>query len=277
VARRNAPVNPVWDSAATSVHSAGDLEDIVLSDAAALLVSGSNVLAIHGMNAALGDASFRIEPQLLATLNAVLSGRFFKPPTPGAANDFGYEGLVADTKFSVDRGFYETPFTVAITSATVGSTIYWTTNGSEPTPTSGAIYSAPILINGTTLLRAAAFRDGLIPTEADTQTYLFLDQMLQQPASLPGYPTIWQASYPADYEMDPNVVNSTNYGPTLKADLLSIPTLSLVMDQAGLWSSATASTRTRPVAAMRGSARPVSNSSSRTAPMPIPALRSTAA
>ena len=41
-----------------------------------------------------------------------------------AANDAssGVLGFVADTKFSVDRGFYDTPFVLAITTATMEST-----------------------------------------------------------------------------------------------------------------------------------------------------------
>lgn len=239
VARRNAPATPPWDAVATAPHAAGEFEEMVFPNYGGLLWAGTNVLAFHGLNAAADDAEFLIEAQLLTTVNTEYAGRFFAPPTPGTANGFGYEGLVADTKFSVDRGFYDTPFSLSITCATAGAEIRWTTNGSAPTPTSGTLYTAPLLVTNTTFLRAAAFLPGYVPSDVDTHTYLFLSQVLRQSATQPGYPTAWQGSYPADYEMDPNIVNSARYGPTLSNDLRSIPTLSLVTEHLGLWSSST--------------------------------------
>jgi hypothetical protein len=239
VARRNAPETLAWNAAATMTHGGGEIADVPLPGAAALLVAGTNVLALQGLNVAAGDADFLLEPQLLATVNTEFSERYFVPPTPGAANGPGYAGWVADTKFSVDRGFYSAPFTVAITSATAGATIRWTTNGSPPSLTNGTVYAGPVLITNTTLLRAAAFLPDHVPSDVDTHTYLFLEQVLRQPDVQPGYPTVWQASYPADYGMDPNVVNSPAYGPTISNDLRSIPTLSLVSEHWGLWHSST--------------------------------------
>jgi len=48
-----------------------------------------------------------------------------------------YVEFVADTKFSVDRGFYSGPVSVVITTATASATIYYTTNGSLPSPSNG--------------------------------------------------------------------------------------------------------------------------------------------
>ena len=42
-------------------------------------------------------------------LSGAMVNRYFTPPTPGAENGVPYLGLVADTKFSVDRGFYTAP------------------------------------------------------------------------------------------------------------------------------------------------------------------------
>ena len=57
---------------------------------------------------------------------------YFKTPTPGVANASTIDGFVADTRFSVDRGFFTSAFTVDITSSTLGATIVYTTDGSEP-------------------------------------------------------------------------------------------------------------------------------------------------
>ena len=242
IASRNAPALPAWNSTATAARSEVESlvpEEINLPNAPGLLVSGTNVLAIHGLNISAGDANFLIHPELEGLINGAEAVRYFALPTPGTNNGAGSVGLVAETQFSVSRGFYDTSFTVAITSATVGASIYWTTNGSIPSPTNGSLYTAPVPVTKTTLLRAAAFLTNHIASEAETQTYLFLSDVLQQPGNPPGYPTVWQAGYPADYAMDPEVVNHPQYGATLPQDLRAIPTLSLVSDHEAFWHPST--------------------------------------
>src|SRR5690606_38166318 len=112
--------------------------------------------------------------------------------------------------------------------------IYWTTNGSIPTP-NGTLYTGPISIPGTRMLRAAAFLSNHIPSESVAHSYIFLSQVLQQAAVQPGYPTTWQGNFPADYGMDPNIVNHSNYGATLADDLRAIPTLSLGSEHDSFW------------------------------------------
>lgn len=238
VASRNAPGSPVWNSTATT--NAADsqslvFEDIVIGNTPGLLQAGSNVLAIHGLNVSAADLDFFILPELQGIASGVASNRFFASPTPGAVNGASYLGIVADTKFSVDRGFYDTPFTVAITSATATASIYWTTNGSVPSLTNGTLYTAPVSISGTRLLRAAAFLTNYIPSVPDTHSYIFLSQVFQQSSNQPAYPATWQGSFPADYGMDPFIVSHTNYGVTLSNDMRAIPTLSLVSDHDSYW------------------------------------------
>jgi len=104
--------------------------------------------------------------------------RFFGYPTPGEENNAGYLDIVADTKFSQDRGFYDTPFSVTITSETEDATIYYTFDGSEPYSSgemteAGTIYTEPIPISTTTCLRARAVKPGWMPSNIDTHTYIF--------------------------------------------------------------------------------------------------------
>lgn len=167
---------------------------------------------------------------------------YFRKPTPMRPNsDDVFNEFVADTKFSVDRGFYEQPFEVQITCATEGATILWTTNGSKPSITSsgtnGFVYTGPIRIAGTTVLRAAAFKEGMQPSNVDTHTYLFLEDVLQQSptgAPPPGWPSSWGNNV-RDYGMDPDIVQDARWGPQLKEALSSIPTFSVVMDLADLF------------------------------------------
>ncbi len=236
VARRRAPATTTWNSAATTTNSAISFEDIVLPGAASLLVMGSNVLAVHGLNVAAGDDDFFIEPQLIATFASPTPGNYLALPSPGTLNNAGFLGVVADTKFSVNRGFYEAPFSLSITCATAGASIYFTTNGSPPSLTNGFLFTSPINIEGQSFIRAAAFLPDWISSGIDTHTYVFLRDVLRQSNNIPGYPANWiQQSYPADYEMDSNVVNHPFYGQTLSNDLRSIPVLSIVTEFDGLW------------------------------------------
>jgi hypothetical protein len=144
---------------------------------------------------------------------------------------------VADTRFSQHRGFFESPFTVGIATKTSGAKIYFTTNGMEPTVRTGLLYTAPISITTTTVLRAAAFRDGLDPSGTDAQTYLFLHDVLNQTGA--GFPPDWGVNegrpVPADYEMDPEIVNDAEYRNEIVPALKSIPTMSVVMAPADLF------------------------------------------
>lgn len=166
-------------------------------------------------------------------------------PTPGGANDetLAWAGLTAPVQFSVPRGFYEEAFTVRLETTTPGAEIRYTTDGSQPTETNGQLYDAPIPVETTTTLRAAAFRTGLLPAPTATHTYIFLNDVLAQPAAPPGYPLDWGsrlvetqgqaevAVLKADYEMDPDIVNDPAYRNRLAEDLQTLPTLSLTLDR----------------------------------------------
>ena len=187
------------------------------------------------------DVSYGIEPGTKAT-------RFFATPTPGAANNStAYPGVVKDTSFTIDRGFYSTPFDLTLDTNTNGATIRYTTDGSLPTPDHGNIFipGSPLSITTTSNIRAIAYRDGWLPTNVDTHTYIFVDDVVQQPADPAGWPSDWgydsqvdsndgagNGIVPSDYEMDPRVVNNTNgLGiHTVQEALLDIPTVSITMN-----------------------------------------------
>ncbi|MBP8302845.1 MAG: CotH kinase family protein [Phycisphaerae bacterium] len=237
VCSHNAPASPAWDSAALAAAGAGQgpgCEEAVIPNRPGLLVSGTNILAIHGLNLDLHDPDFLILPELEAQTMPG-QGCFFSPPTPGAANGEPFAGLVQDVQFSPERGFYDAPFSLTLSCATPGAALYWTGDGSLPDPVNGTPYTDPIPIHGTAFVRAAAYLPGHLPSLATTHTYLFLDQVIRQSSTQPGFPLTWQADFPADYGMDPVVVNDPLYAPTLKDDLRSIPTLSIVTDHDSLW------------------------------------------
>lgn len=160
----------------------------------------------------------------------------------GVGEALAAEGIrkVADTKFSVRRGLFEQPFLVEITTKTPGATIRYTTDGSLPTAGEGVVYSEPVSIRTTTVLRAAAFKDGLEPSGADTQTYLFPSEVVRQTGA--GFPAYWGFDdgkrVTADYEMDPEITGHAAYRDGMVPALKSLPSLSIVMPLADLFGTA---------------------------------------
>lgn len=167
---------------------------------------------------------------------------FFDEATPGTTNSaFAFAGLVEDTAFSIDRGFYDEPFEVEVTSATDGVEIRYTVDGSKPSSSHGTIYSGPITIDTTTTLRAIATKTGFRSSNVDTHTYLFLDQVLQQPINPPGFPSNWnstiEGSQQSEYEMDPEVIGPLYSESEVKAGLRSLPTVCLTTEVDELFGS----------------------------------------
>ncbi|CAN5490815.1 hypothetical protein BH23VER1_BH23VER1_25210 [soil metagenome] len=159
---------------------------------------------------------------------------YFQEPTPGTENGTGRIGFVGDTHFSIDRGFFTTPQAVEITCDTPETTIFYTINGSEPSPTNpDAIqYAGPVTISATTALRAAAFRSGWQPSNVDTQTYVFVDDVINQNvahATGLGFPSTSVNGQIFQYGMNSAVV--TGRREEIKTALQAIPTISLVMPQ----------------------------------------------
>jgi hypothetical protein len=244
VARRNSPASPLWNSTATAEHLAAAYEDINLTTQLGLLREGNNLLAIHGLNRAANNPDFLIMAEMAEYKAVGLTNKYFVTPSPGAFNGESFEGFVADTKFSHDRGFYETNFSVAIRTDTLGATIRYTTNGSAPTATNGFIYTAPLPISGTTTLRAAAFKNGLLPSDVDTHTYIFLGDVITQSATgtrpTPEWPQSGRVNTQIiDYGMDPEIVNSPTWRPMITNSLKSLPSFSIVTDLKHLFDPAT--------------------------------------
>ncbi|MEM7148112.1 MAG: CotH kinase family protein, partial [Verrucomicrobiota bacterium] len=188
------------------------------------------------------DISYGLKP------GTVDQWQYFKAPTPGKANNSGFDGFVADTKFSVDRGFHREPFQLEITTATEGATIYYTTDGRTPSKGNifsgpiGAIYDGPITVDATAVIRAVALKTGFESTNVDTHTYIFVEDVIRQSADQEGWPTEWlgdggNGTFPADYEMDPEVTEDPAYKDLMDDALLALPSLSLVTDPDHLFST----------------------------------------
>lgn len=251
VASSNAPSLPSFQSHATAERDDADAfasQSFNLTPYLDDLVAGKNVLAIHALNFDDASPDLVARPRVVATqlVDETLLPSFMAQPTPGAANVPGYAGFVAEPQVSVPHGFYDAPFQLTITTATPNSQIYYTTNGLPPTPANGTLYTGPLTIGVTTTLRTQAYRDGFLESTPETDTYLFVNDIVRQTAQATvakGFPAAWGGTA-ADYGMDPDVIGTFDvngnplggdkfgglYAATIKNDLKSLPTMSIVMD-----------------------------------------------
>jgi len=147
---------------------------------------------------------------------------------------------VARPNFSVPHGHYDAAFSVRITSATAGSAIRYTTDGSKPSTTHGTALAngGTISITTTTPLRACAYKSGMSDSRVFTQTYIFVNDVVRQtkPAGYPDYWTNaggWRKA--ADYDMDQVIVNHSRYSGRIRNDLKALPTLSLVLPRVSMF------------------------------------------
>jgi hypothetical protein len=254
VAAANAPpasTLPTFQTNATGQRNNGAAlvpQTFDLSAHLAELVAGTNVLAIHVLNVNDASEDLLSKPRLTARelLDESLVPVYMADPTPGALNIEGYVGLVEPPQFSVEHGFFNAPFQLEITTPTPSAQIYYTTDGSAPSPTNGTLYTGPITIDRTRTIRADVFREGWLSADSITHTYIFINEILQQNYQAvidAGFPASWGGTA-ADYGLDPDVIGNFNaagnptggdlyggiYAATIKNDLLDIPTMSLVMD-----------------------------------------------
>lgn len=145
-----------------------------------------------------------------------------------------------DPTFDPPHKLFDTAF--ELTLATAPETfIRYTLDGSTPTVTHGTLYSAPIPVAKTSVVRAIAFSIGGECSTARTQTYIRPDDVIRQSNTPgPGWPTEFAATdlegpYPADYEMDPEIVDHPSYAGKLAAALRALPSVSIVSDLPNWW------------------------------------------
>jgi hypothetical protein len=202
----------------------------------ALFPPGDHVVAFEALTVDPDD--LLLAPTLV--LEQIASGEpaLFATPTPGAPNGEGVDGRVSTPTVEPPRGFHDTPFTATLTTDTPDATIVYTLDGTEPTLENGTV-GTEVEVPTTATLRVAAFRDGWAASAIATHTYLFLADVVRQPAAPEGLPTTWdgisEAPVSGDYEMDPEIVDDPAYAADLLAGLREIPTLSVVMDPDDLW------------------------------------------
>ena len=100
--------------------------------------------------------------------------QFFPVPTPGSANVDNV--IIAPPQFSHDGGMYDGIVTVKLTAPN-DTEIYFTLNGAEPRRESRYLYSRPIQLDETTVIRAKSVRGDRAWSEIRTETYIINEQL----------------------------------------------------------------------------------------------------
>ena len=148
---------------------------------------------------------------------------------------------LAQPQFSKPHGLYNEPIRIIVKPTTDGATIRYTLDGSEPTVES-TLYEQPLMISGTTILRAVEVADGAVVGDVATATYIFPQSVLNQSATPEGYPHEWgsfcqiSGTAPAYYEMYQGFDNYDQMIPYMEQGLRDLPLLSIVTDRNHLFS-----------------------------------------
>lgn len=100
---------------------------------------------------------------------AQVTARMLTDFTPGGATQVG------TPYFTPPAGVYTQPISVVIACTTPGATIRYTTNGTDPTPTS-TLYTVPIDLSADTTLKARGYATDLDPSAIATASYTFAAQ-----------------------------------------------------------------------------------------------------
>ena len=100
--------------------------------------------------------------------------RYFTSVTPGAANSGpSYYGRAPRPVYSVQGGMYKTGDNLTVELAVPsGCRVYYTLDYTDPTEAS-TLYTGPISVTGTTILRTRVYGEGYLESIMDTQSYLY--------------------------------------------------------------------------------------------------------
>jgi len=255
VAERNAPASLEWNAAATANRSLTEVfttDSIDLTANRNLIRPGQNWMAVQGLNSSAADPEFLMQPDLVcSSFEQTPPYAYLEDATPRQLNNSAwYIDETKDTVFSHKRGFHETPFQLNITSATPGAQIFYTTNNSDPSPVNGFLVNGPISITGTSVIRARAYRANYKPTNIDTHTFIFLNDVTNKPKvtmGTEGLVTGLVANIPAGWPVNAatNGGQAFNWGfdtgvkatytpAQMRESLTQLPIISVVTEQANL-------------------------------------------
>ena len=97
----------------------------------------------------------------------------------GCTNSAGSDGRVQHLEYSNPAadiqpcagGTYSSAQTITLSTTTTGASIRYTTDGTTPSETAGAVYLSPFVLSSTTTVKAIAYASGLSDSTVSTATY----------------------------------------------------------------------------------------------------------
>jgi hypothetical protein len=162
---------------------------------------GENAIEVVGYNNDVNDQTFLIAPDVI--LNTESGLVYFTTPTPGRENaSDGKTGMTPKIVFSEPHGYKTESFQLSLSCPEDdGVKIYYTLDGSSPT-TDSFLYTAPIAVSKTTVVRAAAADEKSVFQQDSSATYIFLEDVLSAPQ---GYDSAQvPAGWPSNGSMRPD-------------------------------------------------------------------------
>ncbi len=138
---------------------------------------------------------------------------YFTDTTPRAANAMsGYRDRALSPEISVAGGLYTSGEVLSVElSAPDGGRIYYTLDCSDPDENS-ILYTGPITISSTTILRAVSVKDGSLTSLPATASYLYDLHHTLQIVSLVTDPDNLFSDEKGIYTMGPNATSTYPYG-----------------------------------------------------------------
>ena len=230
--RQNAPAALTSASLATVSHESGTVVTFKLDSYDVHLEEGENLLCVQGLNVALNSTDFYFDIGISASLSL--------PEVPDSL----------EITFDHDAGFYRDPFTLELQTDAAGHNIVYTLDGSNPQTSATAVNGGPsasISVDPESaagraktpvfIVRASLAAEGFAPSRPVTKSFIFLDEVITQGHPGGNWPTSSVNGQVIDLAMDSDVVNDPRYSSQMEESLLEIPTISLVTDNADMFSS----------------------------------------
>jgi hypothetical protein len=167
-------------SSGTVLHASFDLtqtdsDEVVIAD------PDGNIIESHEMYITQTNHSYG------RTSDGAATWGVFSTATPGQQNVNGFASYTTKPTIDIAPGKYPGPISVALSSSGENEQVRYTLDGSTPT-VSSPLYSAPISITQSTVIRARAFSttSAIIPGFIETNTYLINDNSSLPVVSLSG-------------------------------------------------------------------------------------------
>jgi len=163
-------------------------------------INGNNIATYNGSSWSPGSGTYATGTWSISGLNLLISptsatnytvvfsdtgnGNYNPASSATIAETVNPPLQAAAPVFSLGSGNYTGTQTVAITSATSGASIRYTTDGSAPSETNGTIYSGPVSIGATAVLKAIAYENGYSDSTVTSANYTVAQAIPPQQAGL---------------------------------------------------------------------------------------------